>query len=371
MIRTEITLPRTRALIERGIADGLHLGAQLYVSLPDHVVVDIAVGESRPGTPMRTDDLVLWLSACKPVTAVAIMQLFERDVLRLDEPVAVHLPEFAQRGKDQLTVRHLLTHTAGIRGAAMNSNGQPWEQVIAEICAAAIEPRWVPGETTGYHGSSSWYILGELIQRISGQSFAQWIRERIFLPLRMTDSWIGMPVDAYRAYGGRIVPIYDTSKGGFDQEQFSNTESGVVMPRPAGNGRGPIRELGRFYEMLRSGGSLGNPRILSADSVAMMISRHRAGKFDKTFEHIIDWGLGFILNSDESGSISAPYGYGAYASAATFGHSGYRSSCAFCDPVRGLVVAWACNGMPSESTHQHRQRAIQAAIYEDLRLNRG
>ena len=74
-----------------------------------------------------------------------------------------------------------------------------------------------------------------------------------------------MPVEHYRAYGARIVPIYDTSRGGFDQEQFSNTEPGVVLPRPAGGGRGPIRELGRFYEMLRDGGSLDGARILRSD----------------------------------------------------------------------------------------------------------
>jgi CubicO group peptidase (beta-lactamase class C family) len=65
-----------------------------------------------------------------------------------------------------------------------------------------------------------------------------------------------------------------------------------------------------------------------------------------------------------------PYGYGKYASAKTFGHSGSKSSCAFCDPDHQLVVAWVCNGMPEESKHQARQRAINEAIYEDLNLAR-
>ncbi len=359
-------LPRTRQVIERGIADGLHLGAQVYVSLPDRVVADFAVGESRPNESMRIDDLPLWLSSCKPITAVAVMQLVEHDRLRLDDPVAKHIPQFAQHGKDQITIRHLLTHTAGIRSAAMNSNGVPWRQVIDEICSARLEPRWVPGETAGYHPSSSWYILGELIQRASGHGFVEYIRERVLLPCGMRDSWIGMPDDHYRAYGSRLVPIYDTGKGRFDQEQFSNTEAGVVQPRPAGNGRGPIRELGRFYEMLRDKGSHGSARILTPDSVEMMTARHRAGKFDKTFEHVIDWGLGFILHSGPDDSV--PYGYGPYASRATFGHSGAQSSCAFCDPAHGLVVAWAFNGMPGEDAHQKRQRAMNAAIYEDSHL---
>ena len=371
--QTELALPRTRNVITRGITDGLHLGAQLYVSINGEVVADAAVGESRPGEPLRSDDLMLWLSSCKPVTAVAVVRQAERGRLRLDDPVAQHIPEFAQNGKGQITVRHLLTHTAGIRGAALHASGMPWDEVIAEVCAAPIEPRWVVGETAGYHTTSSWFILGELVQRLSGIPFARYVREKIFEPLGMNDSWIGMPPEQFRAYGRRIAPVYDTSRGTLEQDQFNNTEAAAVMPRPASGGRGPVRELGRFYEMLRNrgagNGSDGAPgaRLLGPESVDDMTRRHRAGTFDKTFGHVIDFGLGLILSSSGGGEDdAAPYGYGPYASAATFGHSGARSSCAFCDPDRGLVVAWACNGMPAEPAHQRRQRGINAALYEDL-----
>jgi CubicO group peptidase (beta-lactamase class C family) len=375
--QTELALPRTRNVITRGINDGLHLGAQLYASIDGEIVADAAVGESRPGEPLRGDDLMPWLSSCKPVTAVAVMRQVERGRLRLDDPVAQHIPEFAQNGKDVITVRHLLTHTAGIRGAALHANGIAWDDVIAELCAAPIEPRWVVGETAGYHTTSSWYILGELVQRLSGIPLARYVREKIFEPLGMNDSWIGMPPEQFRAYGRRIAPVYDTSRGSFEQDQFNNTEAGAVMPRPASGGRGPMRELGRLYEMLRNrgagnrtNGALG-ARVLWAESVEDMIRRHRAGKFDKTFGHVIDFGLGLILDTNTPGQTeddAAPYGYGPYASEATFGHSGSRSSCAFCDPNRGLVVAWACNGMPAEPAHQRRQRALNAALYEDLGL---
>jgi CubicO group peptidase (beta-lactamase class C family) len=118
-------------------------------------------------------------------------------------------------------------------------------------------------------------------------------------------------------------------------------------------------------------GTDGTPgaRILGPESVEDMTRRHRAGKFDVSFGHVIDFGLGLIINSsDATGEEGAPYGYGPYASASTFGHSGARSSSAFCDPQRGLVVAWACNGMPTEATHQRRQRCLNAALYEDLGL---
>jgi|SRR5688572_16838943 len=374
MIATDTALPRTHNVITRGIEDGLHLGAQLFVMLDGQVVADLAVGESRPGQPLRTDDLMLWLSAGKPVTAVAVMRLVERGKLGLDDRVAKHIPEFAQHGKDNITVRHLLTHTADLRAAAGNANGRPWDEVIADICAARPEPRWVFGETAGYTASATWYVLGELVRRASATPFDQYAREKVLVPIGMNDSWLGMPPLQFRAYGKRLAPVYATDRGSLDQDQFNNTEAGAVQSRPGANARGPVRELGRFYEMIRNKGVLDGHRVLLGATVDDMTARQRAGKPDKTFGHVIDWGLGFILappnrggGTDEAGD-GPPYGYGPYASAGTFGHSGSQSSCAFCDPRHGLVVAWACNGMPGEPAHQRRQRCINAGVYEDLGL---
>src|SRR5581483_10385650 len=104
----------------------------------------IAIGEARPGVPMTSDTLMLWLSATKPVTAVCVAQLWERGGLGLDDRVMQHIPEFGVGGKDAITIRHLLTHTAGIRAAASNSSRSPWDETIAKICASKIEPGWVP-----------------------------------------------------------------------------------------------------------------------------------------------------------------------------------------------------------------------------------
>src|SRR4029434_3199740 len=137
-------LPRTRAVIEAGIAEKLHLGCQLYASANGQTVADLAIGEARPGEPLRHDHLMLWLSATKPIAAIAIAQLWERELLDLDHPVARHIPEFAARGKDAVTIRHLLTHTAGFRGVAASWSLLPWDQILSRIYAAPLEPGWVP-----------------------------------------------------------------------------------------------------------------------------------------------------------------------------------------------------------------------------------
>lgn len=337
------------------------MGAQVYVSRRGECVADLAVGEARPGEALGRDMLMLWLSSTKPIAAVAVGQLWERGKLELDDPVARFIPEFGVQGKEGITLRHLLTHTAGIRGTAATWTPRPWEQVIEHICNSRIEPEWVPGQTAGYHLASSWYILGEIIRRVDGRAFCDYVRQEIFLPLGMTDCWVGMPAEQFRAYGGRLATMYQTHKGGFDAQFAGNGEEGVTSCRPGANGRGPVRQLGRFYEMLLNRGE----KIISAQTVEALTARHRVGLFDHTFKRVLDWGLGFIPNNRYQGT-DIPYGYGPHASMRAFGHSGQQSSVGLADPEHGLVVAIAFNGMPGEGRHNQRIREVLGAVYEDV-----
>src|SRR5689334_4810650 len=132
-------LTRTREILDQGIEQGLHVGAQVYASIDGQPAGELAIGESRPGVAMRSDTLVLWLSSTKPIAAVAIMQLVERGKLSLEDRVAQHLPEFAAGGKDEVTVWHLLTHTAGFRWVDIGGPETPWDEIIARICSAKLE----------------------------------------------------------------------------------------------------------------------------------------------------------------------------------------------------------------------------------------
>jgi CubicO group peptidase (beta-lactamase class C family) len=346
-------LPSTRAVLERGIAEGLHPGAQVYVSLRGRRLADLAVGDVRPGEPMRPDHLMAWLSSGKPVTAVAIAQLWEAGQLGLDDAVRRFVPEFGCGGKETITVRHLLTHTKGFRSADKIPALATWDEAVAHVCQAPVESGWVPGARAGYHTVSSWFILGEIVRRLSGLAFDRYVRERIFLPLGMEDSWIGLPADRYRDYGERVGTMHLTDKVGAKPHPTLDTEAACSRCRPGGNARGPIRELGRFYE---------------AETVREITRRHRVGMYDHTFRHVMDWGLGFLVDSRHHGPDTVPYGYGHHALEGTFGHSGSQSSTGFADPGHGLVVAWVCNGQPGERRHQPRARAINNAIYEDLGL---
>jgi CubicO group peptidase (beta-lactamase class C family) len=360
-------LPRTTELLQQQMTAGLHIGAQVYASLRGRVVADFAIGESRPGVEMTPDTIMLWMSATKPVAAVAIAQLWEAAKLSLDDPIARHIPEFAQNGKEAITIRNILTHTAPIRWIETGWPDTPWDQIIAKICVMRMERDWPPGKKAGYSVYATWFLLGEIVRRLDGRDYARYVREEIFAPLGMNNSWVATTPEAYRSYGTRLG-IMQKTEGGTVSDLGMDTEAACTNARPSGSGHGPMRELGRFYEMLLAGGTLQERRIISPQTVEALVARHRAGMYDQTFKHIMDWGLGFVVNSNQYGPNTVPYGYGPYASARTYGHSGYQSSVAFGDPDKGLAAAIVCNGTAGEVQHNLRIRAVLTALYEDLGL---
>jgi len=357
------------AILTAGISQGLHPGAQLYVMHQGKLLIDFVRGQARPGISMRSDSLVQWFSSGKPLTAICIAQLYERRELLLDDKVARYIPEFGANGKDAISLWHLLTHTGGFRGADKLPHHIEWAEALRFICAAPLEPGWVPGQKAGYSTQAAWFILVEIIQRITKAPFPQYIRAELLEPLGMNDSWLALPREKFDAYGERVAQMFDTF-GGKQTVALLQDVTGMAICRPGSSARGPIRELARFYQMLLNGGELDNRCHLKAETVSLFTKRHREALYDDTFGHTLDYGLGFIINSNRYGAKTVPYGYGRYASDDTFGHSGAQSSCAFADPTHHLVVAWVANGLPGERAHQLRQRSINNAIYEHLGLRR-
>lgn len=374
------SFPRTYRAVIEGLRAGLHIGAQLAVSRHGEFVCDVAVGRARPGSmddgeaAMRPDTLMLWLSSGKPVTAIAVMQLMERGALRLDDPVGVHIPEFAANGKQAVTIKHLLTHVGGFRFIDLGDAATPWDEIIRRICIAPLERDWVPGERAGYHPYTSWYVLGEIVTRLSGKRFSEYVREQIFLPLGMVDCWIGMPETVRDSYGPRLSILANTEARDDAPPTFKphswSTPEGMIACAPGGNAHGPMRQLVKLYEMLSAGGTRDGVRTLASESVALLTARSRVGMFDETFRHKLDWGLGIIPNNRRYGIESVPYGYGRHAGDSAFGHSGSQSSVGFADPDHGLCAAVVLNGTCGEVRHQKRIKSLLNVLYEDLGILR-
>jgi CubicO group peptidase (beta-lactamase class C family) len=358
-------LPLTTSVIRSGEDRGLHSGFQIYVSLNGEAIVDAACGDAQPGVPMTTYTILPWLSAGKPLAAVAILLLVEKRLLDLDTTIASLLPEFGVGGKESVTLRHLLTHTGGFRNVESGWPHSPWQDVISRICAAPIEDSWTVGRTADYHPSSSWYILGELIEQLDGRPWPQFLKEEICDPLNLCDTWNAISETTWQERRDRIAPLSQRDRGRVEPLPWHDSTH-CQQPSPGVSTRGPVRQLGQFYEWL--GGVSTAPDILSSETKSLMTRRHREAAFDKTLCHKVDFGLGVILNSNRYGVETVPYGFGRFCSEDTFGHGGSQSSIGFADPKHGLVVAWVANTRAGEGQHQKRNREINSAIYKDLGL---
>ena len=360
--------PKTIAVIQQGIEKEWHFGAQVYISQDQEALADFAIGskDQEKTKPMRTDSLIGWMSCSKMITAVAVGLLWEQRRLDFNWPVAQIIPEFACHGKEEITFTHLLTHTCGIRNIQVRWENHSWDELIAKICELPVEEDWTIGQSAGYHVATSWMILGEAIQRISGQKVADFIEEEIFSPLDMNNSFLDCSKEEWQEKQEQIAPFFDTwSRPRIQRDKFNDSLNNC---KPGSSGRGPIRELGIFMEMLFAKGDFDGIEVLKDETIDVLTSPYRQGMVDQTFGQVIDWGLGIMLDSKKYGK-PYPYNFGPFCSETTFGHNGNQSSAAYVDPENDLVICFAFNGMPGEINHQTRLDAINRAIYEDLGLN--
>lgn len=323
---------------------------------------------------MTEDVLLPWFSCTKLLTAIAVLQQVERRTIGLDDPIARHVPEFAAGGKAAVTVRHALTHTGGFRSAVdrvPSGAAVDWPAMVREICAAPLEPDWVPGQRAAYHPRSGFQILAEVVQRVTGIAFADHLTESVIEPLGMVDGWVAMSADRQVAYGERIGAMYDTTAPASPRRRDDLARAGAfASPDGASGAIGPACDLVRIPELVLGRGSVDGVEVLSPSTADDLIAPQRVGMRDETFGAVIDWGLGIMINSWHYERRPAPYGYGDHASDGAVGHGGVQSSVAFADPEHALAVALICNGMPGEPANHRRTQPVLSALYEDLGLGR-
>lgn len=361
--------PFLAAAIQDGIQRQLHTGIQVYISQNCRPLLNSAMGEATPGRSMTPSAIMPWRSAGKPLTALLILKFIEKNHFGGETTLQDLLPETAVSDKAAVTIFELLTHQSGFPSTETGWPEADWRTTIARIIA---EPRQLPIGTAAYHPQSSWFLLGEILRRSgideSTVSFETLLQKELLTPAGLTRTHCGIPAEFIVDQTDELPVLYERDKGQLIESAYGS-DPWLTRPSPGGNIRGPISELGRFYElMLRNGESSGGLRIVSETTVRQMCARHRAGQYDQTLQHVIDFGLGIILNSNRHGPETVPYGFGRFASDDAFGHGGSQCSMGFCDPQHNLVVAWTSNGFCGEGQHQRRNRMINDAVYKDLGL---
>lgn len=353
-------LPLTAALLRSRLAAGRFLGAQVFAAQGDKVIADLGVGSARAGVPMTSATLNHWFCCTKPLVAIAIAQLVEKGAAHLDDPAGELIPSFGQGGKEPITIRHLLTHTAGLRPV---TRSRPFlsgsQEIVDAVCAAPIQDSWKPGQRAAYVPFASWYVLGQIVERLSGESLSGYVRERIFEPLGLDQCWLGIPAGEL-ARNDFTLGIPHAVKPGERPMPIRYLASPAALQpaNPASGAIGPVNGLGMIFQSLLRPGV--TAPLLSAATTRQFVSAHRVGLLDETYNLRWDWGLGFAVDITQ---LCAAVTEG-------FGHPG-GSTLVFADRATDRVVALAVNGLtawngaPEVGTESVVTRIAQE-IYRDL-----
>lgn len=363
---------------------GGYLGAVTLIVRGGRVVEFRAYGQRDLGRrmPMRRDTIFRVYSMSKTVTSAAVMQLAERGLIEVDAPVERYLPELADRqvavggsadaprlrpARRPITVRHLLTHTAGFAAglpgdelaAAATRRHDPHQArdlagFLARLAQAPLAAD--PGTRFGYDGAAT-ETLARLVEVVSKQSFDAYLREHLFAPLRMRDTGF----DVARAARGRIAELTTTGDDGrlrLDDGPSQREPGAPLNPYPSGAGGlySTACDYARFAQMLLDGGRIEErsgladcgergrgpgPRVLRADTVATML-RNQLTMLDPPV-HQFDPGEGFGFGG---AVVIDPARRAAPASLGQFGWPGAASTTYAIDPVRKTVAIALLQHLP-------------------------
>lgn len=347
-------LKEVGALFNKQMADGLHPGACLAAYRHGSLVLDLWGGMSDPdeGKAVNADTMFVMYSNSKALTAGCIYILWERGLLQWDDPVARYWPNFANNGKDGITIRHILTHRGGIPETPPEivANGwADWDLVVRAMEGAS--PTTEPGAVIAYQQSTFGWVLGELVRRIDGRPIGQFLKEEITAPLSMNDVYMGLPAELEDRVS-RIHAMEDAERVQV-VDTFNKPEVHQAV-NPAAGGIGTARDLVRYYAMLGCGGVLDDVRILKPETV-QEVTKQQAEGHDHTFNVYVHRSLGLWLADSRMGSSGGD-------PARTFGHGGIGTSVGWADPDVGLAVAYITNGLRANTTHLPRMTVISQAV---------
>jgi CubicO group peptidase (beta-lactamase class C family) len=282
--------------------------------------------------PMRPDTIFDTRSVTKVVTAVGVMVLMEEGRLALGDPVEKYLPEFKPRGKfGPVRIRHLLTHTSGLplyRLPESQEIAVKRDRTLADYVTflSKQEPEFEPG-TQHRYSSGGFAVLGRIIEVVSGKSYEQFIRERVFEPLGMKDSFFFVPTEK-RA---RVAAIYRTQDGRLARwEEIEAFNRRAIYTGPEFAMHSTAADLFAFCRMMLDGGTFKGRRILSRMSVDEMTRNQTLYVKSAVTERPVHQGFGWGLSGD-------PLFDFPLTSTGSFGHNGAFGAIIWIDPEKKLI----------------------------------
>jgi len=344
--------------IDQLVADGREIGVQIAAWVGEEQIVDCWAGaaDSETGQLVDGDTLFNVYSVSKAVAATALHIQAERGLIDYDAPVAAYWPEFAQAGKGDVLVRHVLSHVSGV--LRMPPDVTPelmtnWDWMCTRI--AELPGNYPAGSRSSYQSMTFGWMIGEMVRRTDPKRrpFGQFIREEIAEPLGATDLWFGIPAEAEpRVARLDAVAVYVVPDGNAMREAQPLIVD--LMPDPferpyvrracipAVGGIFNARSEARFWAMLANGGQFNGVRLLSEERVASFAGpRPHFEDADPVFFGMkvpIGW-AGYWLGGAETPPVSSPRNMRALC------HPGMGGSIGWADPDLKLAVAFCHNRM--------------------------
>ncbi len=368
---------------ERELKAGLLPSAQIAVARGGKIAAMRSFGRATfEGREAAVDNGTLYaiFSSTKAITSAAAWLLIQDGKLATDERVSDIIPEFGSNGKEVVCVEQLFTHTAGFPHAPFLPS-RFLDRAKRLEYFAKWRLGWEPGSRFEYHPSSSMYVIAEIIERRSGMSFGDFVRQRISLPLGLDDLWCGLP----RKLHGRLADIVHVGEGmteadykamgvpqppetevteeavqAFNRADFR--EAGI----PGGGGTMTAGDLALFYQALLTGESIAGERIWAPETL-QMARRVRTGELrDPVFGHLANRALGLIVSGDSQRNFR---GFGHTNSAEAFGHGGAGGQVAWVDPKTGISLGYCTNGHDRNNLRQARRSVGISSRAADVLLD--
>ncbi len=355
------------------------LGATASVWQNGRPLLDLQGGfrDAQRQIPWTSDTLVLIWSATKGLGSACLLHVLQEEKISLDRRVAEFWPEFAQAGKQTITLAQLLSHQAGLAAFDESVDVLDYPAVIAAL--EKQTPLWPPGTAHGYHARTFGYLLDELVRRLAHTPLPDYWRATFADPLRL-DIWIGLPESQHP----RVATIYAakagarpaspaqfyqdlatpgtlarktfTSPRGLHAVSAMNSAAIRATPIVSFGGIGNAASLAKFYAMLANGGELEGQRFFHAQTIAQMTTT-LSSDGDLVFQIPTAFSAGFMKDPPES--ERRIFG----SSALAFGHPGAGGSHAFADPAAGIAFAYVMNQMEQSLLPNEKSLRLLEAIY--------
>ena len=342
---------------------GVYPAVTLCVRRHGQVVLDRAVGWARgngpgdePGTPTvmaEPGTPFVIFSAAKAMTATLAHLLDERGHFHIDDRVCEYIPEYARHGKDAITIEHVLSHRAGVPNLPPQvldlENVGDRDMLLESLCDA--RPRTRPGKLLSYHAVSGGYIIGEIVERVTGKDIRQVMAEEILDPLGFRWGNYGVAegdVDQVgRSYATGAVPLPPVStvltralgRHPDDVTRISNDPRFLTGVVPAANIVTTAGEMARFFDLLRAGGELDGVRVMEPRTIRRAMVERAYREIDLTLGAPMRHAAGFMLGA-RAVSLFGP------DTEQAFGHLGFTNILGWGDPERGIAVGLITSGKP-------------------------